>query len=313
MFILGIDGGGTKTEAVLLNEKAHVLGYWKGGPCNVATLSEDSIAIVIRSLLNNLIGEVDIAVFGLAGAGRRRHVEKAAKAISRVLKAKDLVIVSDAEIALFSSTLFKPGILIIAGTGSAAFALDSAGKIYRCGGLGYLLDDEGSGYWIGLKVLQTVAKILDEREKPSPILERTLSFLKVRCLDELVDLAYSELSVAKIASLAEIALELFEEDPYCHKIIEEACKELALLAKCVANKAGIHLSSIYCQGGLFNSDIFMKLTESMLTEVFRKKMKLKKPRFKPVVGALLLAWKKLGLDLDFLLSSLKKYSFLLNR
>lgn len=312
MLILGIDGGGTKTEAVLLDEKARVLDYRRGEACNVATLSEDTIAKVICSLLKDL-SKVDVAVFGLAGTGRKKHLEKATRAVSRVLEAKQLVIMPDAEIALYSSTLFKPGILIIAGTGSIAYALDSSGNTYRCGGLGYLLDDEGSGYWIGLRVLQTVAKMLDSREKPSLLLEKTLELLKVSTLDELVELTYSRLTVSDIASLARIALELFEEDVYCRRIIEEACRELAQLAKCVAIKAGISSFTIFCQGGLFNSSTFTKLTELMLRKVFKKKIELKKPLFKPVVGALLFAWKKLGWDLDSLLVSLKNYSFLLNK
>ncbi|RLE79716.1 MAG: hypothetical protein DRJ52_07870 [Thermoprotei archaeon] len=310
MRILGVDSGGSKTEAVVIDEKGRVLRYFLGRGCNIAVENEENIRKIFSRVFEQ-VGSVDLAVLGMAGAGRKKHVKKATEILSRIISAKKLIVLSDAEVALIASTHYSPGVLIIAGTGSIAFSLNENRRVHRCGGLGYLLGDEGGGYWIGLRALRLLARILDGREEKSRLAERLMEALGVSDIDELVEKTYSELSVSEIASLAKIVVELSEVDSYARRIVEDACTELARLAKCAADKARLNYPIVYYQGGLFSSKIFRKVFYEKLLEIFKNRVILKKPLFKPVAGSLLIAWRYLGRDLETLLEKLRQYNFLI--
>jgi len=174
-FVIGIDGGGTKTLALISDLKGNVVGQHVSGPANLQIVGFDKVA---RALLS-LIGEccesagsstqsIRAMTIGLAGAGRLADQKKMTAALQKLLASKKIRIrkvriESDARVALEGAFRGNAGIILIAGTGSIAFGKDEQGRVHRTGGWGRILGDEGSGYFIGRQALIAVCRQMDGR------------------------------------------------------------------------------------------------------------------------------------------------------
>ena len=183
-YILGVDGGGTKTTAILYNDKMEVLGHFLGGPMNLQVVSEEKIKDVFQKMLNhfNLKAEnIKIGV-GAAGAGRLEDVKKL-ESILKDIGFKKYRVSSDAHIGLLAIHGKNSGMMIISGTGSIGFAIkDSA--LYRKGGWGHLLGDEGSGYFMGLSLSKELFHSFDKDTSfPKKILNDILDLKRVTNLN----------------------------------------------------------------------------------------------------------------------------------
>lgn len=162
--ILGIDGGGTSTVAVLSDESGQVLAKVVGESSNPTTILrqqfEQEIAKIISKLKEqneNAFEKVECCFAGLSGV-KELSFEKIAKSVIQQFydDTVSIIIENDACITLFSGTLGMPGIFQIAGTGAFTYCLDSHNNAYRSGGWGYLFNDEGSGYDLGREALKAV-------------------------------------------------------------------------------------------------------------------------------------------------------------
>ena len=174
-YVIGVDGGGTKTEAVLVDTMGNVLSRVRGGSSNFQALGPDKLKEVLSSLLHEILRKATVPVsnvskiyLGLAGAGRESDQQEIRQIFSDT-EFKGLIEVnSDAIIALAGAFSNQPGIILIAGTGAICFGKNSQGDIIRSGGWGYLLGDEGGGYYIGKRAIIASLKDFDGRgEKTS--------------------------------------------------------------------------------------------------------------------------------------------------
>ncbi|MGL5189378.1 MAG: N-acetylglucosamine kinase, partial [Cetobacterium sp.] len=149
MYKIGVDGGGTKTTATIYNDKMEVLGHFLSGPMNLQVVSVENIVAIFKDMLEFFEVKAEDAEIGVgaAGAGRKEDVEKLEN-ILKELNFKKYVASNDAHIALLANHGKNDGMLLISGTGSIAFGLKGE-ELYRKGGLGHILGDEGSGYSIG--------------------------------------------------------------------------------------------------------------------------------------------------------------------
>jgi N-acetylglucosamine kinase-like BadF-type ATPase len=178
-FVIGMDGGATKTAAMLSDLSGNVLAEETSGPSNPQVVGFEKVAEVIVGLAEELAGRAgcktnDIVslIAGLAGAGRDGDKDQVKAAVASEAKRRKAVlgrvgIETDGRIALEGAFKGKSGIIIIAGTGSFALAKDHKGSTHRVGGWGRILGDEGSGYTIGRDGLNAVTKHLDGRGKPT--------------------------------------------------------------------------------------------------------------------------------------------------
>jgi N-acetylglucosamine kinase-like BadF-type ATPase len=250
-YILGVDGGGTKTTATLYNKKMEVLGHFLSGPMNLQVVSRENVEKLFKDMLNhfNLKAEnVKIGV-GAAGAGRAEDI----KNLEMILKSvgfKKFSVSSDAHIGLLAVHGKKDGMMIISGTGSIGFALKDE-KLYRKGGWGHLLGDEGSGYFLGMAILKKVFHCLDKDEKFSEtILKEILETTKTKDINELLKWVYSH-DKGDIAKLSKVVLSN-KEDRYCKEIIELAVKDLKDL---ILNlKKATNLNSVGFVGGIIENE-----------------------------------------------------------
>ena len=122
---LGIDGGGTKTHAILIDNSETIVGEGFAGPSNPMRVGVDRAAENILEALNkacdnarHVDSDIDAAVIGLAGVRREDLRETVRTRLRQFLRTDEIEVVTDAEIALYGTTLGKPGIVLIAGTGS---------------------------------------------------------------------------------------------------------------------------------------------------------------------------------------------------
>lgn len=171
--VIGVDGGGTRTRAVILDEAGVELGRGATGPALVdgRELPIDIEGVV--STVRSAAMAADIALpcaalcGGFAGVGRERERQAVESALAEHQLATAVRVVTDAEAAFFDAFRAGPGLLMIAGTGSVALGRAEDGRQARVGGWGLLLGDEGSAYEIGLRALRAIARSADGRGEPT--------------------------------------------------------------------------------------------------------------------------------------------------
>src|SRR2546423_13077785 len=168
-YFLGVDGGGTKTHAVLLDEHERLLGEGFAGPSNPLRVGVASAAAAVREAIDGAcdaagVRRADIAAceVGLAGVRRSDLRERMRDSLTS-LGISSLEVVTDADIALYGATNGAPGVVLIAGTGSICCGRNARGKRVCAGGWGPLAGDEGGGSWLGRRALQAVAQAAGTR------------------------------------------------------------------------------------------------------------------------------------------------------
>jgi glucosamine kinase len=168
-FFLGIDGGGTKTRAVL-GDETDVLASALSGGSNVVRLGEaqarESIHAVVRQVCDAAkvgLDRIDAICIGAAGAARPEIASKLRNIVIELVPqlAERILVVSDAAIALEAAFGRGPGVIAIAGTGSIVYGRDAAGHTARAGGWGFAISDEGSGHWIGRQAISSLLRTRD--------------------------------------------------------------------------------------------------------------------------------------------------------
>jgi N-acetylglucosamine kinase-like BadF-type ATPase len=190
---LGIDGGGTKTEAVVLDGAGNELARAAGGPSNVhsagQTTTEASLRDVILQVLERAaltVNGVTAVGLGMAGVDRPGDREMVHDILTRIARFPNVIITNDAEAALVGGVGHRHGVVLIAGTGAFAYGVNARGETGRADGWGYLLGDEGSAYWIGAEGLRAIARAHDGRGPATELTEALLEHLELSDATHLV-------------------------------------------------------------------------------------------------------------------------------
>jgi N-acetylglucosamine kinase-like BadF-type ATPase len=196
-YCIGMDCGGTTTRAVLADAKARILARAKIGSGNPMSaglrVASRSYELAVHRLLRraglrpNAIAAVAV---GAAGAGRPAERRRIAATLRRLAPRARISVDTDAGIALYGATMGKPGILVIAGTGSIVLGMGDDGRLVRAGGWGFLLGDEGSGSALGREAVKAVLRAEDGREPRTRLRSAVLRHFRVRTLSRMVALIY---------------------------------------------------------------------------------------------------------------------------
>src|SRR3954471_11218831 len=172
--VIGIDGGGSKTHAIVADDVGTTIAEAFGAGSAVTPGRADDSADVIVGVVREALETASmthvtprVLCVGVAGVGRENERQELWRALVSRDLASDVVVHSDFGIALDDAFGDGPGILLIAGTGSVAFGRSPGGATARCGGWGPVFGDEGSGAWIGKKALSIVTAAADGREAPT--------------------------------------------------------------------------------------------------------------------------------------------------
>ena len=301
IWYLGIDGGGTKTEAVLGADLKHL--YWaKAGPSNPHAVGVKTAVKNLEAVVESLKKSAGFygkckAVIGLAGLDSLQDFKLIKGAISKSLKKffqPDWQLNNDIQIALASGTMEKFAAVIIAGTGSNAYAKGPLG-VAKAGGRGHLLADEGSGHYQGLMALHSITKANDGRGPKTLLTSLILKHFKIKSPDQLLKIVYQsgfgKPQIASLAPLVQIAAE--KGDNVAKTILAEAAKELALMAIAVIKKSGLNRKkfNLVCVGGIFKCPVVLPNIFKTSVKAIAPGVKFILPEKRPVYGAWFLASK----------------------
>ncbi len=299
-YIIAFDCGATKTECALADINGNILYTTAGGSANFLVSGADGTSKIILSLLNDCIkkfnadySEIEKIVIGAAGAGRKEDAEKLESSLHEIfssdgIKIKSLKVVSDAQIALQGAFPNEAGCILIAGTGSIIYGKDVKGNIYRAGGFGRLIGDEGSGFSIGRKGLQAAAKYFDGRGDETLIVKLIEEKYSIKSADELITKVYKEnFDIASIAEVVLIAAN--NEDQIAHHILLKETDELIHHISTMMKKMDtIDLRISFAGSLILNNNIYSDMLRDKLTTSLPS-VKIVEPRHSPIEGAILLA------------------------
>ncbi len=254
MDVIGIDAGGTRTVCLLADEQGRVRAERRGPGANLQSEGERGVEAVLREVIAGVAGETSppaaIAI-GMAGVARAEDVAVVRRVIERIRPGVRVVIVSDALVALEAGTPRGAAVVVIAGTGSIAYGRDDEGRSARAGGWGYVLGDEGSGYWLGRNALRAVVRAADGRGKPTSLTAHVLAHYGAARPQDLVRaIAGSGSKPSVIAQLARaVGAAASEGDAVARQVIALAGHELTSAAESVVRRLGLRAAPLWLAGG----------------------------------------------------------------
>jgi N-acetylglucosamine kinase-like BadF-type ATPase len=308
-YVTGLDGGGTKTNGVLVDDSGKVLAQATGEASNFQVIGGEKLGQVISKIVAELVHkakvqtqDIDHLFAGLAGAGREADREAISQIFEGLHLAKSFTIDTDAAAALAGAFAGGPGIILISGTGAISFGKDETGKMVRCGGWGYLLGDEGSGYFIGQQALLAALKDLDGRGRETTLRSAIEKMYALSGIDMIISSIYSgKIDRTEIAGLAPMVFsESAKGDFIAQSIIAAAGSELGKMVAAVVKKLGREnqRASVALIGSVFNQREallpFMKAEALNVAE----KVEFIDPRFEPAIGAAILALKNADIKIS---------------
>ncbi|MGH9371040.1 MAG: BadF/BadG/BcrA/BcrD ATPase family protein [Vicinamibacterales bacterium] len=240
--VIGIDAGGSKTVCLLADENGTIVSRARGEGANLQSLGELQVEKVVHDVMDQAIGDRDIVpaaiCVGIAGVDRPDDHAIIRGIMKRIGFKARIQIVNDALIALEAGTPGRPGVVIISGTGSIAYGRSPAGEAARSGGWGYVLGDEGSGYWIGRAALRAVLRAADHRGPATLLTPILLEHFAVTQPQALLHQVYHHnLRPSAIGALASCVQRAFTEgDAAAAGILRAAATELEGAALSVARR-----------------------------------------------------------------------------
>jgi N-acetylglucosamine kinase-like BadF-type ATPase len=296
-FVLGIDAGGTKTVCQLADENGEVLAEARRGGANLQASGELEVEKVLHEVMEEAIGDHDVrpaaVCLGIAGVDRPDDARAVREIMRRIGYKARILVVNDALVALEAGAPAQPGVVVIAGTGSIAYGRNDRNEAARAGGWGYMLGDEGSGYWIGRAAVRAVLREADRRGPATLLTGLLLNYYGVSRAQDLIHHVYQgTLRPAAIASLAQCVQGAFSDgDPVALGILRGAADQLESAALSVARRLEIVGSEFpfILAGGIFRA-------VPWLEEELARRLPLASPRSRtmlltvePAVGAVRLA------------------------
>lgn len=290
---IGIDGGGSNLRVVITDENMTELVRVMRGAVNPSTVGREQSAILIQDAIREALQKlnletVDAVGMGIAGASAIYAEDWLRETIHTVLPDSFVVPASDNEIALIGGTGERYGLLLLSGTGSVGFGMNRAGEKVQVGGWGYILGDEGSGYWIGLQALKTLIHYIDSGKTLSPLAQKVATYLKEKNASHLVEWVYvqQENPIPVIAKIASLVLKLANNgDDEADKIISSASDAIIDLHSILIRRLNLVNPPIIFAGGLLSS-------ENVMSRAVMQKLGLEtlpQAKHEPVIGAALLA------------------------
>ncbi len=294
---LGIDAGGSKTSCVVGDESAVLASATTEGS-NVIRWGEAEARTQVHAAIEQAcsgakvkLSEVRRICVGMAGAARP-VISSIVKSIVAEIYSGEIEVVGDMVIAMQAAFAGKPGLIVIAGTGSIAYGRDKEGHTARAGGWGFAISDEGSGYWIGRSAVSGVMRAQDEDEaSPTGLALSILHAWHLQTLDELVRAANASPSPDFSNLFPHVLAAAEAGDAIARTVLTQAGAELAGLAKIVIARLFEDAANVpvAMSGGVFRNS-------ALVRNVFYNSLRSEYPQatvsttvVEPVQGALELA------------------------
>lgn len=261
---LGVDGGGTKTHAILTNSAGEILSEGLSTASNPLRVGvENAVHQIVEAVdkacdrIGKQRADIAAAQIGLAGVRREDLRVRMREELKDELGIEKLEVVTDAEIALYGATNGAAGLVIIAGTGSICCGRNDKGEFAVAGGWGPLAGDEGGGAGIARRALQAIAKASDGRGAQTKLSDYACKYFRADTPDDLAMAIYAPtMTNDKIAGFARYVIEAARQgDQVSLNLLDEAGRELGIAANAVIKKLNLGRKKFQVAyvGGVFNA------------------------------------------------------------
>ncbi len=297
MPVLGIDVGGTKTVCLLADDEGRIVAQGREEGANLQGVGELALEKVLHSVMEKTLsgtsGIPSAICLGIAGVDRASDEVVVRSIMNRIGYKARILIVNDALIALQAGVGNSPGIVIVSGTGSIAYGRNDQGEASRAGGWGYVLGDEGSGYWIGRLALRAVVRHADGRGRLTSLTPKLLAHFGVPRASDLIRQVYhEELSPRSIAAVAKYVQHARDEgDLVATGILNRAADEL--IAAATAVMTGLELTdqtfTFILSGGMFQAVPWLTSQMHLLLPALARRSTVMRLDQEPALGAVQLA------------------------
>jgi N-acetylglucosamine kinase-like BadF-type ATPase len=294
-FFLGVDGGASKTAALVIDDSGKSLGSGVAGPSNHLRVGIETAARNIERAVNKALVAADVAsreihwaYCGIAGADHPAHRQEVVDSLSIFFPRGNFTVDNDARIALTGAIGFGGGVVVIAGTGSVAFGRNEEGQEARAGGWGPIIGDEGSGYGIARAGLAAIMRAHDGRGPATKMTEILKERFDMKPEDLPPFVYATSTQTDDIARYGKLVVEAAQDgDAAAAAILQRAGGELAAAALAVARR--LHLMAkafpVAYVGGAFRAGEILlgPMREALLAEA--PKAEIGPPKHTPAEGA----------------------------
>jgi N-acetylglucosamine kinase-like BadF-type ATPase len=294
--VVGVDGGGTKTRAVILDLNDQIIGEGVAGPSNPLRVGISNAAAAVREAIDNAceaahVRRTDLvaAEIGLAGASRNELRARMREALVN-LGIREIIVVGDADIALYGATEGAPGLIVIAGTGSICCGINARRKMLCAGGWGPMAGDEGGGAWIARRALRAIAHATDGRGASTSLTAAAIAYFHVSDASDLSTAIYAPtITNERLAGFGKFVIEAAKtKDRIAREILAEAGRELGSAAVAVIRNLKLERETFQVA---YTGGVFVAAGELVLATM-REEIKkiaplayLAPPHFPPAVAA----------------------------
>lgn len=287
-YFLGVDGGGSKTTAVVFSDDGEFIGRAVGESINYYSVGFENARQAMKEIMEKLPQKsFDCAVIGMSALNDRASPEETERFCSGIIDSKKTIMDSDLYVALEAVSEKGECAVIISGTGSVAALRKNNGEIKHAGGWGYILGDEGSGYSIGLRGIKTAIRAYEGSAGGTILIQECKEYFGTDNLYDLIDLYYTQkVTRKKTAAFAARVCECAENgDKAALKIIETEADLLSETALALLESAKKEIP-IGLWGGVFqHSTVFRDYFIRLLNNQGFENVKLL--TFTPEVGAII--------------------------
>lgn len=295
---MGVDGGGTHTRALLADQDGRVLGAGRSGSTNRNHHPREAVRSNLRTALLGALGDrkadetltIFLGMSAVSTDRDRADIVSIVREIPEIGAAPNVIVENDARIGLTGGLSGRPGIVLIAGTGSACMGVNREGTSWWCGGWGALADDAGSAAWIGVRALQAAVRAEDGRSPQTALRGIVFQFLELAEPRELIDRVHNRgLTREELGGLAPRVIGACRDgDAVAGRILAEAIAELSQLVSTTAARLfGGSACELILVGGLALSGPPFQdlLVDRICQEV--PNVGVREPELSPVQGAVL--------------------------
>ncbi|MDR6987629.1 N-acetylglucosamine kinase-like BadF-type ATPase [Paenarthrobacter nitroguajacolicus] len=238
--VIGLDIGGTKTRGVRFQDGTPVRDE-SAGSSNVQNVSREQAAAHLAELFGKIGGgKIDEVYAGAGGIDTDEDAQALADLIAPHAPGARITVVHDSRLLLAAGGS-STGVAVIAGTGSAAWGKNDAGEEARAGGWGYLLGDEGSGYWLGREAVRHSLRRMNQGLQPDGLSQALLDSCGVDEPGKLIAMFHSpETGRRYWAQQARIVVEAADAgDETSQALVDQAGRDLADLARQAVRQLGL--------------------------------------------------------------------------
>jgi glucosamine kinase len=313
-YFLGVDGGGTRTTAIVSDIYGNIVTCSTGKTINYYAAGLETARANMKEIMEDIqeksgIDYFDAANIGMSALYREAMPEEKQAFADGIISASEIYMTSDLHIAMEGVSAEGPCILIISGTGSMAVARDWDGNSFVVGGWGYAIGDQGSGYYIAMEAIKHVLKSYDGLERPTAMLGAFMEYYGLAQLRDAIDIFHSPaMHRDKIPAFAgEVYKCALNNDQAAGDIIKKAANELAECVFALMEKIREKNVAIGVYGGVFQHNKILYEEFCGIVHEKAEAASIGLLKYPPEVGAIFGCFKKNNLPIhDEIIYNIKK-------